>query len=82
MGENEENIGSCSKTKTLALYNYQKFCTKIKVEALETCHNTETLDGHKLLGMFQLKWIRETFEACHTTETLDAYKRLKVLDRE
>ena len=43
---------------------------------------TETLDAHKLLGMFQLKWIRETFEACHTTETLDAYKWLNVLDME
>ena len=39
-------------------------------------------NGHKLLGMFQLKWIREQFEACRTTETLHAYERLHVLDME
>lgn len=39
-------------------------------------------NGHKLLGMFQLTWIRETFEACRTTETLHVYKRLHVLDME
>ena len=39
-------------------------------------------NGHKLLDMFQLKWIRETFEASHTTETLHVFKRLNVLDIE
>ena len=50
MGENEENIGSCSKTKTLAVYNYQKCCTRIIVEAFEAYQCTEAMYGDKRLG--------------------------------
>ena len=49
IAENKEAIGSCSKIKTLAVYNYQKFCTRIDVKAFEACQCTETMDGDKLL---------------------------------
>ena len=41
MGENEEANGSCSKTETMAVYNYQQFGPGVNVEAFEVCHCTE-----------------------------------------
>ena len=68
MDENEEAIESCSKTKTLAVDNFQKFYTRVDVEALEACQCTGGIDGVKLL--YQPGVSEEVLESSDSHEIL------------
>ena len=78
----KQDLKNVTELKQLMVINYCMHSTRCRRRSTWNMSQHGNTNGHKLLDMFQLKWIRETFEASHTTETLHVYKRLHVLDME